>query len=63
MNIGQWRARTGSLIQKIRTVRTGSTKYYLYLNIIDCKVILFFCILLLTRGDIEAKPGPTKKNI
>ena len=24
-------------------------------------VILFVCILLLTHGDIEANPGPTKK--
>ena len=41
--------------------RTGSTRYYRYLNIINYKVILFFCILLLTHGDIEANHGPTKK--
>ena len=60
INIDQWHERIGSFIPKIGTVRTGSTRYYRYLNIINYKVILFFCILLLTHGDIEANPGPTK---
>ena len=61
INIDQRRARNGSFIQKIGTVRTGSTRYYRYLNIINCKVIFSFCILLLTHGDIEANPRLTKK--
>ena len=61
INIDQWHARLGSLIQKTGTVTTGGTRYYRYLNIINYKVILFFCILLLTHGDIEANPGLTKK--
>ena len=62
INIDQWHARIWSFFQKIESVRTGSTRYYWYLNIISYKVILFFCILLLTHGDIEANPGPTKKS-
>ena len=58
ININQWRARIGSFIQKVETVRTGSTIYYRYLNIINFKVILFFCILLLSHGDIEVNSGP-----
>ena len=42
-------------------VRTGSTRYYRYLYIINYKFISFFCKLLLTHGGIEANPGPTKK--
>ena len=61
INIDQWCARIRSFIQKIGTVKAGSTRYYRYLNIINFKAILFFCILLLTHGDIEANPGPTKK--
>ena len=61
INIYQWHARIGTFVQKIGTVRTGSTRYYRYLIIINFKVNLFFCILLLTHGDIEANPGPTKK--
>ena len=61
INIDQWHARIGSFIQNIGTVRTGSTRYYIYLNIINYKVVLFFCILLLTHGDIEANPGTTKR--
>ena len=52
INIDQWHARIGSFIQKIDSVR--------YLNITSCKVILFFCIPLLTHGDIESNSGPTK---
>ena len=63
INIDQWRARIESFIQMIGTVRTGSTRYYRYLNIINFKVILFFYILLLTHGDIEANPGPTEKHL
>ena len=58
ININQCRARIGSFIQKVETVRTGSTIYYRYLNIINFKVILFFCILLLSHGDIEVNSGP-----
>ena len=61
INVDQWRARRESFIQKIGTIRTGSTRYYGCSNIINYKVILFFCILLLTHGDIEVNPGPTKK--
>ena len=43
-NIDQWPVRIGSFIQKIETVRTGSTRYYRHLNIINFKVILFYCI-------------------
>ena len=63
INIDQWHARIGSIIQKIGTLRTGSIRYYRYLNIINFKVILFFCIILLTHGDIEANPGPTEKHL
>ena len=35
INIDQWHARIGSFIQKIESVRTGSTRYYRYLNIIN----------------------------
>ena len=62
-NIDQWPVRIGSFIQKIETVRTGSTRYYRHLNIINFKVILFYCILLLTHGDTDANPGPTKKHL
>ena len=62
INIDQWGAGIGSFIQKIGTVKTGGTIYYRYLNIINYKVVLFFCIRLLTHGDIESNPGPTKKS-
>ena len=35
---------------KIETVGTGSTRYYRYLNIINYKVILLFCVLLMTQS-------------
>ena len=41
INIDQWGARIESFIQKIGTVRTGSTRYYRYLNIINYKVVIF----------------------
>ena len=63
INIDQWRARIESFIQMIGTVRTGSTRYYRYLNIINFKVILFFFILLLTHGDTKTNSGPPKKPI
>ena len=44
-NIDQWRARIGSFIQKIGTVRTGGTRYYRYLYVINYKVILPHSIL------------------
>ena len=50
-------------IQMIGMIRTGDTRYYRYWNIINYKVILFFCTLLLTHGDIEANPRPTKKRL
>ena len=62
INIDQWHARIESFIQKVGTVRTGGTRYYRYLNIINYKVILFFCLLPLTHGSIEANPG-LQKNI
>ena len=61
MSTDQRHSRIGSFIQKTEIIRTGGTRYYKDLNIINCEVILFFYILLLTRGDIEANPGPTKK--
>ena len=61
INIDWWGARIESFIQKIGTVRTGSTRYYRYLSIINYKVMLFFLILLLTNRDIEANPRPTEK--
>ena len=60
INIDWWGARIESFIQKIGTVRTGSTRYYRYLSIINYKVMLFFLILLLTNRDIEANPRPTE---
>ena len=51
INIDQWHARIGSFIEKIESVRTASTRYYRYLNIIN--------YTFLTHGDIEANPGPT----
>ena len=41
INIDQWGARIESFIQKIGTVRTGSTRYYRYLNIINYNVVIF----------------------
>ena len=63
INIDQWHAKIGSFIQKIGRERTGSIQYYRHLNIISHKVILFFCILLLTHGGIEANPGTAKRTI
>ena len=60
INIDQWGARIESFIQKIGTVRTGSTRYYRNLNIINYKVVIFSYILL-TNRDIEANPRPTVK--
>ena len=60
INIDQWHARIGSFTKYIGTIRTGSTRYCRYFNIINYKVILFFFILPLTHGDIEAKSWPTK---
>ena len=64
IHIDQWRARIGSFIQKIGSVRTGSTRYYRYLNIVNFKVtlfFLFFCVFLLTHGDIVGQPWVYKK--
>ena len=63
INIDQRHVRIGSFIRKIGIAGSGGTRYCRYLHIINYKVILFFCILLLTHGDIEANPGPTKKTI
>ena len=55
INIDQWHVKIGSFIEKIESVRTASTRYYRYLNIIN--------YTFLTHGDIEANPGPTKKHL
>ena len=60
INIDQWCARIGSLIQKMGTVRTGRTRYYKYLNIISYMIILLhtFFWLMVT---LKPKPRAYKK--
>ena len=60
INIDQWCARIGSLIQEIGTVRTGSTRYYKYLNIISYKIILLYTFFD-SWWHWSQNPGLTKK--
>lgn len=60
LSIDQCCARTWSLIQRLRIVRTVGTRNYRYLNI-DHKVILLFRWLLLSNGDLAGNPRPMEK--
>ena len=62
LNIDRCRARMGSFIQRFSIKITVGTRYYRYSNI-NHEMTLFFCMLLLTHGDIEANPGIQGKNI
>ena len=59
INIDRLRSRIGSFIQKIGTVRTGGTRYNIYLNIKNYRVILFFWLMVTLKPTLV---GPTKKN-
>ena len=49
VNIDPWLARIGLFIQKIKVAKTVGTTSYWYLIIVNYKVIVFLCMLLLTH--------------
>ena len=58
VNIEQWPASIG-LIQPILGLQAASG--FKDLRLVNYKVIVFFVLLLLSRGDTEVKPGPKRK--
>ena len=47
--------------QKIKIVRNVGNINYRYLKIINYEVIILFCVLFLTHGEVETNPTSEKK--
>ena len=58
VNTKQWCASI-SLFQSKPSIKTSSK--FRILRFVNCKVIAFLVLLLLSHGDIDVNPGPKRK--